>query len=67
MLKLVSKEVMDESFIYGNVDRQLTIVKIYSQVMEIRKKILEERSEMQSCQDWPMHVGPPLCATIAVM
>ena len=49
-LKLVSKEVMDESFIYGNADRQLTIVKIYMQVMEIRGKILEERSEMQSCQ-----------------
>ena len=49
-LKLVTKEVTDESMIYGNVEKQLAIVKIYVQVMEIRKKILEERIEMQSCQ-----------------
>ena len=61
--KLVSKEVMDESFTRGNVDRQLTIVKI-TQVMEIRKK--EVKCNLVS-QDWLMHVGPSLCAVIAVI
>jgi hypothetical protein len=54
---------MDKRFIYGNVDGQLTIVKIYSQVMDTRKKILDERSEKQYCQ--PLLADA--CAAIAVM
>ena len=68
-LKLVSNGVTDESWIYGNIEKQLTIVKIYMEVMAIRKKLLEEKIEMQSCQSRLADAcgGPSLCAAIAVL
>ena len=42
-LKLLSlKTNVDENLIYGSVENQLIIVKIYMEIMEIRKEMLEE-------------------------
>ena len=39
----------EEKFIYGNVDQQLNIVKIYSKIWEIRSKKLEEIGNQENC------------------
>ena len=40
MIGLKGNEV-DENFIYSNIDNQLKVVKIYTQIMQIRKKLLD--------------------------
>ena len=35
--------VPEENYIYGRIDKQLEIVKIFSQILEVRKSILEDR------------------------
>ena len=45
-LKLVCLKNMDEeNLIYSNIENQLKIVKMYSQVMEFRKSFLENEEE----------------------
>ena len=48
-LKLLSnyKEI-DENYIYGDVSKQLKIVKIYTKVLEIREELLEDLEVLQS-------------------
>ena len=43
-LKLLSlpQLVLDESYVYGDVRKQLQIVKVYCRVLEIRSNILED-------------------------
>ena len=36
-----SKSIVDDNLIYSNVENQLKIVKNYTQIMEIRKSMLE--------------------------
>ena len=42
-LKMVGlkRNEVDENFIYSNIDNQLKVVKIYTQIMQIRKKLLD--------------------------
>ena len=48
-LKLLSnyKEI-DENYIYGDVSKQLKIVKIYTKVLKIREELLEDLEVLQS-------------------
>ena len=41
-LKLLSNtEKIEEKYIYGDIDKQLKVVKIYLKVLEIREELLE--------------------------
>ena len=42
------KKLPDENQIYGSIDDQLRIVKIYTQIMDLRKEILNEKEDLQS-------------------
>ena len=56
-LKLLSLEncSVDENWMYSNINNQLKISKVYTQILEIRKTILENgESEVQSVTDWPV-------------
>ena len=33
---------LEERYIYGNAEKQLQIIKIYSQIFEVRKELLDE-------------------------
>ena len=47
-LNLISQgSQIDENFVYGNVESQLKIVKIYCKILEKRKEILKIREEDQ--------------------
>ena len=56
-LKLLSAQLSEES-IYGNLDEQLKIVKIYSLIFEERRKLMEESEDIRSddLSGQPMHV-----------
>ena len=64
-LKLISLDnKMDECFVYGNVDEQLKNSKIYCEIMDLRKEILDEKKTEENSKyfnlnfisDWPVHV-----------
>ena len=48
-LNLVCEEKLpDKNQIFESIDDQLRIVKIYMQIMELRKEILDEKEDLQS-------------------
>ena len=65
-LKILSDEKFpDETYIYGNVDQQLKIIKIYMQVIDVRKEMLENCKPDD--QVWPMHLGSSECSNCSVV
>ena len=49
---------IEENWIYGSVDNQLKITKIYIQILDIRNCLLENsEKELQSVTDWPVQAG----------
>ena len=45
-LNLISLDTkLDESFVYGSVENQLKISRIYCKIMDMRKQMLKERNE----------------------
>ena len=44
---LSSTSTIDENMIYSNVENQLKIVKIYTEVLDIRKSIIESQDDQQ--------------------
>ena len=75
MVGLKGNEV-DENLIYSNIDNQLKVVKIYTQIMQIRKNLLDHEEPEEDwkfsaicCSDWPVHVWNAYfsCAAITVL
>ena len=65
-LKILSDEKLpDESLIYGNVDQQLKIIKIYMQVIDVRKGMLENCKPDD--QVWPMCSASSECSNCSVV
>ena len=52
------KSSIEENWMYGSLENQLKISRIYIQIMDIRNSILE--NELQSVTDWPVHADEEL-------
>ena len=54
---------IEENWMYGSLENQLKITKIYTQVLDIRNSLLENcERDLQSVTDWPVQAGEELSA-----
>ena len=54
---------IEENWMYGSLENQLKITKMYTQVLDIRNSLLENcERDLQSVTDWPVQAGEELSA-----
>ena len=54
---------VNENFIYGNIQEQQIIVKIYSDILEVREKLKQQEVKLPSIEG-PVHLDTSSVATL---